>query len=262
MNPTLMKALIIEDEKLIAQDLEAKIKSVANDIEIIQILPSVKTAKKWFLNNEEPDLMFMDIQLSDGISFEIFDAFKLTCPVVFTTAYNEYAMRAFKVNGVDYILKPVDTTELQRAIDKCRSIVASKSQLPVDMKQMITDYKNPGAAATKFKEKFIVNYRNQWIPVNVSEIALFMRDTLNQIYTLDGNHYNFDFNTLDEVEEVVDPNLFFRANRQFIIHINTIQTVKPVENQKLVVRLKEPNQKFEIDISREKAPSFKKWLNR
>src|SRR5689334_14661719 len=103
-----MKALIIEDENLIAQELLTKIKNVAEDVQVMEVLPSLKTARKWFMQNAEPDLMFMDIQLSDGVSFELFDAYKLNCPVIFTTAYDEYAIRAFKVNGVDYLLKPVD----------------------------------------------------------------------------------------------------------------------------------------------------------
>src|ERR1041385_5914038 len=115
-----MKAIIIEDETLIARELQDKISSVADDVEIIEILPSLKTAKKWFMQNAEPDLIFMDIQLSDGVSFELFDLYKLNCPVVFTTAYDEYALKAFKVNGVDYLLKPVDEEELKRAIKKCR----------------------------------------------------------------------------------------------------------------------------------------------
>ena len=127
---------------------------------------------------------------------------------------------------------------------------------------MSDDFKNPQSASTQFKEKFIVNFRNQWLPVNVKDIACFMRDSLNYIYTFKGEYYSFDFNTLEEVEEVLDPKLFYRANRQFIVHIDAINTVKPLENQKLTARLKEPNQNFEIDISREKAPSFKKWLNR
>lgn len=256
-----MKALIIEDEPLIARELQAKVKSVADDVEIIEVLPSLKTTKRWFMNNAEPDLIFMDIQLSDGISFEIFETYKLNCPVVFTTAYDEYAMRAFKVNGVDYLLKPVDEDELKRAIEKCRAIVQSKSPYPTDINKMASDFKNP-EQAKQFKEKFIVNFRNQWIPVNVKDIACFMRDSLNYIYTFNGDYYSFDFNTLEEVEDVVDPKLFYRANRQFIVHVDSINTVKPLENQKLTIRLKEPNQKFEIDISREKAPSFKKWLNR
>lgn len=255
-----MKALIVEDEQLIAKELQYKIKSVADDIDIVEVLPSLKTAKKWFMNNAEPDLIFMDIQLSDGISFEIFETYKLSCPIVFTTAYDEYAMRAFKVNGVDYLLKPIDEDELKRAIDKCRTIVESKNPYPTDIANMSADFKN--ANPVHFKEKFVVNFRNQWLPVNVKDIACFMRDSLNYIYTFKGEYYSFDFNTLEEVEEVIDPNLFYRANRQFIVHIDAINSVKALENQKLTIKLKEPNQKFDIDISREKAPAFKKWLNR
>src|SRR5215471_3236718 len=122
-----MKALIIEDEALIAKELQYKIKSVADDIDVIEVLPSLKTARKWFMQNAEPDLIFMDIQLSDGVSFELFDLYKLSCPVIFTTAYDEYALRAFKVNGIDYLLKPVDEVELKKAIDKSRTIIESKT---------------------------------------------------------------------------------------------------------------------------------------
>src|SRR6478735_4226546 len=125
-----MKAVILEDESLIAKELQNKIQSVSNDITVVEVLPSLKTAKKWFMQNAEPDLIFMDIQLSDGVSFELFDAYKLSCPIVFTTAYDEYALKAFKVNGVDYLLKPVDEDELRKAIEKCRSIVESKSSAP------------------------------------------------------------------------------------------------------------------------------------
>lgn len=256
-----MKAIIVEDEKLIAKELQQKIKSIAEDITILEILPSLKTANRWFLNNAEPDLIFMDIQLSDGISFEIFENFQLSCPVIFTTAYDEYAMRAFKVNGVDYLLKPIDDDELKRAIDKCRAIITSKNPYPTNINKMSEDFKNP-QNIVQYKEKFIVNSNKQWLPISTSNIACFMRDSLNYIYTFNGEYYSFDFNTLEEVEEVLDSKLFFRANRQFIVHIESINSVKPLENQKLTIRLKEPNHKFEIDISREKAPAFKKWLNK
>lgn len=256
-----MNALIIEDEQLIAKELQSKIKAVADDITILDVLPSVKTAKRWFMNNAEPDLLFIDIHLSDGISFEIFEAFKLSCPVIFTTAYDEYAMRAFKVNGVDYLLKPVDDDELKLAIEKCRVIVASKNPYPADIEKMSKDFKKP-QKTIQYKEKFIVNSNKQWLPVSVANIACFMRDSLNYIYTFNGDYYSFDFNTLEEVEELLDPKIFYRANRQFIVHIDSISSVKPLENQKLTIRLKEPNHKYEIDISREKAPSFKKWLNK
>jgi DNA-binding LytR/AlgR family response regulator len=123
----MIKAVIIEDEQLIAKELVNKIAAVAADVVIIEILPSLKTAKKWFMQNAEPDLLFMDIQLSDGVSFELFEHFKLACPVIFTTAYDDYAIRAFKVNGIDYLLKPVDESDLQKAIDKCRNLLNTKT---------------------------------------------------------------------------------------------------------------------------------------
>ena len=129
------KAVIIEDESLIAKMLEHKIAQIDPDIKIVTVLPSVKTANKWFFENPEPDLVFADIQLSDGVSFAVFERFDIKAPVIFTTAYDEYAIRAFKVNGVDYLLKPVDDDELKKAIDKCRSIIDSRTSYPNDMQQ-------------------------------------------------------------------------------------------------------------------------------
>jgi DNA-binding LytR/AlgR family response regulator len=255
----MIKALIIEDEQLIARELANKIGAVADDVSVIDILPSLKTARKWFMQNAEPDLLFMDIQLSDGVSFELFENFNLSCPVIFTTAYDDYAIRAFKVNGVDYLLKPVGEPELQKAIDKCRSILNNKSQLPVDMQQLVASLTKPQAAL--YKEKFIVSVRNTWIPVDTRDIACFVRDNLNYLYTFNGDKYILDFSTLEDIEELLDPKMFYRSNRQSIIHINAIQSVKPHENQKLSVFLKAPL-KMELDISREKAPAFKKWFDR
>lgn len=257
-----MNAVIIEDELLIAKELEATIKKICNDVNVIEIIPSLKVAGRWFLNNALPDLLFMDIQLSDGVSFSLFDKFDITCPVVFTTAYDEYAVRAFKVNGVDYILKPVESGELKRAIDKCRTIIESKQQYPSDIKELLHSVMNwQPAAIKKFKEKFIVNTRHQWMPVSTNDIALFLKDNLFYIYTTNGERNILDFESMDEIEELVDPQQFFRANRQCIINIEAVSSVKPLENSKLAVTLKQPL-KQEIDISREKAPLFKKWMDR
>lgn len=255
----MIKAVIIEDEQLIAKELANKIANVTDDITIVEILPSLKTAKKWFMQNAEPDLLFMDIQLSDGVSFELFDHFTLKCPVIFTTAYDEYAIRAFKVNGIDYLLKPIDETDLKNAIEKYRNLLSGKTNFPVDMQQLMATLSAPQASL--YKEKFIVNVRNNWIPVDTREIACFMRDNLNYLYTFTGDKYILDYTTLEDIEELLDPKLFYRANRQSIIHINAIQSVKPHENQKLSVFLKAPL-KMEVDISREKAPAFKKWFDR
>lgn len=256
----MLKAIIIEDENLIAKELQFKISEVAADVEILHVLPSLKTAFKWFLENAEPDIIFADIQLSDGISFEIFKRYDLKCPVIFTTAYDEYAIQAFKVNGIDYLLKPVDTEDLKKAIDKSRVIIESKAEYPKELQHLLDLVTSPGANKIKFKEKFIVSHRKQWIPVKVGDIAFFYKDSLNYIHTFSGEKYMLDFTTLEEVEELLDPAVFYRSNRQSIININAIESIKPLENQKLIVTLKAPF-KLEIDISREKAPAFKKWLD-
>ena len=256
-----MNAVIIEDENLIARELQYKIASIAPDVKITEVLPSVKTARKWFMENAEPDLVFADIQLSDGVSFEIFERYELKCPVIFTTAYDEYAIKAFKVNGIDYLLKPIDNEDLKNAIDKGREIIASKSQYPRDIQQLLQMMANPRATQTSYKEKFVVKFRHQWLPVLTKDIACFYRDNLNYIITFSGDKHILDFTTLDEVEELLDPKYFYRANRQSIVHINAIQSVKPHENQKLTLTLKSPV-KMEQDISREKAPGFKKWFDK
>ena len=256
-----MKAIIIEDESLIARQLQNKINAVADDVQILEILPSLKTAKRWLMNNAEPDLMFMDIQLSDGISFEIFEHFQLKCPVIFTTAYDEYAVRAFKVNGIDYLLKPVDTEDLKKAIQKARLIVNSLDPAPTPLPDLMLTLQNADKKTPIYKEKFVVSVKRNWVPIMTKDIALFLRDSLIYIYTFSGEKYITDYTTLDEIEELLNPQFYYRSNRQSIIHIDAIQSIKPLENQKLVLHLKPPLSMSQ-DISREKAPAFKKWWER
>lgn len=256
-----MKAVIIEDEELIAKLLIDKIKKVAPDIEILTIISSLKRARKWFSENAEPDLIFMDIQLSDGVSFDIFDDFKLTCPVIFTTAYDEYALKAFKRNGIDYILKPVKDDELNEAIIKCKKIAKNSNYDYSDLNSLISSFTNPENIA-RYKDKFIANFRNQWIPIRTKEIACFVKEVVNYAILFNGEKYSLDYQSLDDVEVLLDPKQFFRANRQYIINLDAIQSVKPVENSKLIIRLREPNHRIEIDTSRQKSPEFKKWLEK
>lgn len=255
-----MKAVIIEDEALIARELQDKLNMVATDIDIIEILPSLKTAKKWFMQNAEPDVLFVDVQLSDGVSFDLFDIYQFTCPAIFTTAYDEYALRAFKVNGIDYLLKPVDKDELKKAVDRCRNLLENKKKALPNVQELLQSLKQ-GNNNALYKEKFIVSVRNNWIPVNTNDIACFMRENLNYLYTFNNDKYILEYATLEDIEELLDPRKFYRANRQYIIHIDAIQSVKPQENAKLTITLKAPL-KLEIDISREKAPLFKKWFDR
>jgi DNA-binding LytR/AlgR family response regulator len=259
MTPVL-NAVIIEDEEIIAGVLRDKIQAADEHIRIIETLPSLKTARNWLLHHAEPDLIFMDIQLSDGVSFDLFNSYTLTCPIIFTTAYDEYAIRAFKVNSIDYLLKPIDDLELKRAIEKCRNLMNNKNGFKVNLQELIQNLSNPGQSL--YKEKFIVNVRNRWMPVNTRDIACFSKNVLNYVHLFNGESYTVDLNTLDEVEELLDPKLFYRANRQYIINIDAVSTVKPEENSKLVICLKAPLNKLEIEMSRLKAPHFKKWLNR
>ena len=256
-----MKALIIEDEHLIAEEMKASIQVIAPDVEILGVLPSIKAARKWFETHAEPDFLFMDIKLSDGLSFEIFEDVHINCPVIFCTAYEEYAIRAFKVNGVDYLLKPVQEEDLSNAIEKVRNLKKGNATAPPDMQQLIKLFTQQTGAKPAYKERFIINSHNKWTPVETRDIALIYRENLNFFYTFNGDKLIYDYSPLEEIEEVLDPDMFFRANRQTIVNINAIQSAKPYGNQKLMVQLKAPL-KMELDISREKAPLLKKWLDR
>lgn len=253
-----MKAVIIEDESINAQELLKKINHVADDVEVIEILPSVKAAKRWLSNHTEPDVIFMDIQLSDGVSFEIFDDYKLSCPIIFTTAYDEYALRAFKVNSVDYLLKPVNTAELKDAIAKCRRFTREDKPMPTDWAELVRLLELKSGKPL-YKEKFIIHHRQQWIPVATKDIALFMRDNLNFLITFNDEKYYLDYDSLEEIEELVDPKEYFRANRQCIINMKAIQSMRPQDNGKLLLHLRPPLKQV-IEVSREKAPSFKRWF--
>ncbi|MFD2934858.1 LytR/AlgR family response regulator transcription factor [Spirosoma flavum] len=255
-----MNALIIEDEKLVALELTASIAEVDPGIKIVGTVGSVKTALRWFAENAEPDVIFADIQLADGISFTIFDKFKISCPIIFTTAYNEYAIQAFKVNGIDYLLKPVDWDELRQAIAKARALGKSQSKTAIDVQKLLDALNIPSALKPTYKEHFLGNARNSWIPVRVADIAYIVRDELNFMVTNSGERYILDYDTLDEIESLLNPNQFYRASRHCIVNINSVQSVKGLSNLKLVLALKTPNHQFSIDISRDKAPSFKKWL--
>jgi DNA-binding LytR/AlgR family response regulator len=257
-----MKALIIEDENLIAAEMKATINTVAPDVEVLAILPSIKSSIKWFTDNPMPDLLFMDIKISDGLSFELFDHFTIDCPVIFCTAWEEYALRAFKVNGADYLLKPVQEEDLKKAIDKVRSMQKNTAAaIPADIKSLMDYFAQAGHTKPKYKERFIVNSLNKWTPVEAKDIAVIYRENLNYFYKFNGDKLIYDYTPLEEIEEVLDPELFFRANRQTIININSILSIKPYGNQKLMVQLKPPL-KTEVDVSREKAPLLKKWMDR
>jgi DNA-binding LytR/AlgR family response regulator len=219
------------------------------------VLTSVDTAKKWFASNALPDLILSDIQLSDGISFDIYEGLHLTCPIIFTTAYNDYAIRAFKLNSIDYLLKPIDATELTNAMTKYQSLSAG-SHIGDQLKTLVSGW-NQGTSK-KYKERFLTLHRNTLIPVNVSDIAYFCKEELIYVYTMANERFISEHHTLDEIESLINPELFYRVNRQFIIHIQAVGKIKTT-HKGLTVELKAPYNK-EIDISREKATAFKEWV--
>ena len=249
-----MQIVIIEDEPLIAKGLENLVLRLEPGAVIVGVLASVSGAKDWFGEHSPPDLILSDIQLSDGLSFEIFETLHLHCPVIFTTAYDEYAIRAFKLNSIDYLLKPIDEIELEQALLKYKSI-SGGAVLGDQMKAFLSQWNNP---QKKFKERFLTLHRNTMIPIVQEEIAYFHKEELIYLHTTTGEKYISDHTTLDEIEALVDPSLFFRVNRQYIIHIQSVARVNTTMKG-LAVQLK-PSAGINLNISREKATAFKKWL--
>lgn len=249
-----MRLLIIEDEPLVAKDLENLLRKIDDSVRVEKVLTSVESAKKWFASNPVPDLVLSDIQLSDGISFDIFEKLHLACPIIFTTAYDDYAIRAFKLNSIDYLLKPIDGKELAAAIEKYRSLT-SESILTDQLKALMGTWNQQ--THKKYKERFLSLHRNTLVPVMQTEIAFFHKEELIYLHTMSNERYISDHQTMDEVESLLNPEFFFRVNRQFIIHIQSVGRIKTT-HKGLTVQLKPPFNN-EIDISREKAVAFKNW---
>ncbi len=249
-----MKILIIEDEPLVAKDLIKLINKLEPTAILLDVIVSVAGAKKWFLSNKSPDLILSDIQLSDGVSFEIFESHEITCPIIFTTAYDTYAIRAFKLNSIDYLLKPVDEKDLAKAWSKFKSLTSEG--VNDSLKQLML-YLNK--EPRKYKERFLSQQRNSMVPVTISEIAYFHKEELIFISTMNGEKLLSDQATLDEIESLVDPAIFYRVNRQHLVHIQAVARIKTT-HKGLSVQLKPPYAQIELDLSREKATAFKQWL--
>ncbi len=249
-----MNILIIEDEPLVAQDLKNLIAKAEPEAKILDTITSVEAARGWFDGNNLPDLILSDIQLSDGISFEIFETLHIHCPIIFTTAYDEYAIRAFKLNSIDYLLKPVDEAELRAALTKYKSLT-TETILGEQLKSLMSTW---GNQSRKYKERFLTVHRNTLIPVMQNEIAFFHKEELIYLHTLSNEKYITEHHTLDEIESLLSPEIFFRVNRQYILHIQSVAKIKTT-HKGLTVQLKTPIN-IELDISREKAVAFKKWI--
>ena len=253
-----MDILIVEDEAPAARRLAGLVRDAQSDAEILDIIDSVESAAKWLRVHRAPDLIFMDIQLADGLSFDIFGLVEVRAPVIFTTAYDEYALKAFKVNSIDYLLKPIDPEELGNSLRKLQTLRSQLSPaLDTQVLRSLVQSLQPGQP--QFKNRFLVRFADKLVFIQGDDIAYFIaEDKYVFVITRDNKKYPLD-HTLDELDTMLDPSVFFRLNRKFIAHLKSIQSIHTYFNGKLKLHLV-PAEPEEVTISRERAASFKKWL--
>lgn len=248
-----MKALIIEDELMAAKTLKKLLGEVSPDTEIVGVLESIEDSVDWISQHAMPDLIFMDIHLADGSSFTIFDRVTVTCPVIFTTAYDEYALKAFEVNSIDYLLKPISKEALERAVTKYHNLGRGleQQQLDVLLKQL--------GAKPKFKSCFLLPERDKLVPLPTSDIAYAYIDTKTvKLVTFDDKTYYMN-QTLDDILAQLDPQMFFRANRQFLISRNAVKDVSVWFGNKLAINLTVETPE-KVIVSKARVAEFKTWF--
>jgi DNA-binding LytR/AlgR family response regulator len=253
-----VKVLIIEDEAPAFRRLQRILEEIRENIDIIDVIDSIEESVKWLRNHQLPDLIFMDIQLADGLSFDIFNQVKVTTPVIFTTAYDEYTLKAFKVNSIDYLLKPINKELLRESLNKYDTLketfsAAQASNLVEILNQIKPEEK-------RYKSRFLIKIRDQLIAVETNNIAYFYTEhALVYAKTKQDKKYLLDF-TLDELKACLDPKSFFRINRQYIASFQAISTSYQWEKGKLKVVLS-PKTTNEVLISRDRSTDFKRWLD-
>ncbi len=254
-----MNVLIIEDEALAVRQLKKLLNDIDSSIRVVGSLDSIESSVLWLRNHPEPELMFVDIQLSDGLSFEIFKQCSVTAPVIFVTAYDEYALQAFKVNSIDYLLKPIEKRELEVSIEKYRKFNHQYSPLfqRKELAALLSEFR-PNHIS--YKTRFLVKTGQTFSTILTADIAYLLCDQkLCYIVTKEGKKHLID-GTLEELEDQMDPQQFFRLNRQFLASVESIVRVHNYFNRKLKIELK-PSIDIEVLVSREKATALKQWLN-
>lgn len=250
-----MNVIIIEDEKPAARRLARLLADL--DLEVSTMLHSVDESIEWFQNNPHPDLIFLDIQLSDGLSFEIFDVVDVKSAIIFTTAYDEYALQAFKLNSIDYLLKPIDDEELESAVKKYKNFKPESRKISVDFNDIKNLLVNP--LEREYKKRFTVKVGQHLKIINADEVECFYSENKGTYAaTSDGRNYLLD-TTLEQLEEELSPKIFFRISRKFYVNINHIGDIISYTNSRLQIKLKRFNEQ-EIIVSRERVKDFKLWL--
>ena len=249
-----MKALIIEDEKLARDKIKQLIGRYQGDTQIVAELDSVENTVSWLRHNPHPDVMFVDIHLADGLSFDIFDQVEVNSPVIFTTAYNQYAIRAFRVNSIDYLLKPIQFEDLSRSLDKLQELNYRQDQHDLKaLKELMSQ------AGNKYKSRFVTKIGDNIQSVAVSDILYFYTE-YKGVYLVTNSQKLLISYALEEVEDMVDPQVFFRLNRKYIASLEAIDKIKSYTNSRLKITLANC-QDNDILISRDKASQFRSWLD-
>jgi len=250
-----MRALIIEDEPLAADRLAGMLQRMEPGIEITSGIDSVKSAVRWFRDNSEPDVVFLDIQLADGISFEIFDQVKISAPIIFTTAYDEYAIKAFKVNSIDYLLKPINKADLEGALNKFKSI-----ERPNISGLNLSELARYLQSENNYKKRFVVKMGEHLKTIESEQISVFYsQDKTTFLITNEGKKFYLDY-TLDELNNIVDPAHFFRINRKYIINVKAIKDVVTFSSSRLKIELDAYNAD-DVIVSRDRVKPFRDWLD-
>ena len=248
-----IKIIIVEDEKIAAVSLEKLIKKFEPDARILGILSSVKQAVAW-LSVNKADLIFMDIELGDGQSFKIFEQTPVLSPVIFTTAYDQYAIKAFKANGIDYLLKPIDEQELEAALHKFRNLVSHETDYSI-LKDLIENSRHN----KEFRQRFMIQAGSRIRSIPVNEIAYFyFVEKSTFICTCEGRRYPTEY-SLDKLEEMVDPDDYYRINRKMIVSIKSINKIYSLSKSRIKLELL-PEYEEEVLVSFNKTPSFREWL--
>jgi two-component system, LytTR family, response regulator LytT len=251
-----MKILILEDETEAAENLQRLVQRLEPGAKVVGVLDTVLQSIAWLKSAEQPDLVFSDIQLADGHSFEVFEEVPIQCPVIFTTAYDEYAIKAFQVNSIDYLLKPVSENALGKALKKFRDL---KNQFPDSVLEKMNHFFQNNKPAKNYRRSFLVRFRDKILPVKVEDFAFFyVKDGLVYGHTLQNQTYHIE-NTLEELERQLAPDLFFRANRQFIVFREAISEISLYFNGRLLLKT-HPSSTESILVSKERAPLFKIWM--
>lgn len=257
----MIKVLIVEDEHLAVKRLQKILSEVDEEIEVVGLTDSIESSVRWLTSQPAPDLILMDIELADGQSFEIFNKVPVTVPVIFITSYDEYAIRAFKVNSIDYLLKPLKRDELKASLRKFRTVHISTPKDNGYREQIEKLIRELNVGKKEYRERFLVKAGQNYFSIETSAIAYFYsEERLTHLVTWQNADYLLDY-TLEELEVVLSPATFFRANRKFIINIKAVKGIHTYFSNKLKITL-QPAAKDELVISREKAMDFKTWLGK